>query len=107
MSSIAPIVSEAVSVARQLLSKDMLAKAGLQTSGALSAAAAPIGFGAGLLCGAAVGMLFAPKSGKELRAELKAALGRGMKRARDVLPHGQEPTDQGAQADNETSAVFS
>ncbi|MCA9591655.1 MAG: YtxH domain-containing protein [Myxococcales bacterium] len=105
MSPIASIVTQAISVVRELAQKDVLTKAGLaKTGGTLGTLATPIGFGAGLVCGVAAGMLLAPKSGAELRAELVQKARSGMNRVKDALPTGAKPN---VEKSHETSAVLS
>jgi len=48
-------------------------------------------FGAGLLVGAGLGVLFAPRAGKQLRGELKDRFEEGMPRAKEVI---QSAVDQ-------------
>jgi hypothetical protein len=51
-------------------------------------------FGAGLLVGAGLGVLFAPKAGTELRSDIGNGVGKVGQKAREltarVLPHGSE-----------------
>jgi YtxH-like protein len=62
--------------------KDILSALGLETESSFWTAAAA-GFGVGCLVGAAVAIMVAPKSGKELRSDLSD-------KARDLISRGKE-----------------
>jgi gas vesicle protein len=62
--------------------KDILSALGLETESSFWTAAMA-GFGVGCLVGAAVAIMVAPKSGKELRSDLSD-------KARDLISRGKE-----------------
>ena len=47
-------------------------------------------FGAGMLVGAGLGVLFAPRTGRQLRGELKERFEEGMPRAKEVIQSAVE-----------------
>lgn len=61
-------------------------------------------FGAGVLVGVGVGMLFAPRKGEELRGELKERFEEGMPRAKEVI---QSAVDQARAMSPRASAPHS
>lgn len=110
-------VSERIGSMRGINRDDVLSALGLERRRSFAASIAPIasGFAAGALAGAAIALLFAPKSGREVRRELKgrasevtrrvgAAADELMTEVRSALPHGdkeehsprlQHPLDNG------------
>lgn len=54
-----------------------------------------IGTGLGVLAGLAIGVLFAPKSGKETREDLKEAANKGLDKAVELAENGAEYARQG------------
>ncbi|MBI2897275.1 MAG: YtxH domain-containing protein [Deltaproteobacteria bacterium] len=90
-------IKDMVSRMRHMRSDDLLHLAGLQRR---RSAASQIGpalglFGAGLLLGAGLGLLFAPRSGHELRHDMKE---RTIGRLRAVREKTKETGDGGAWA---------
>jgi gas vesicle protein len=96
-------VSERFGSMRGISTDDFLSALGLERRRSFAASIAPIasGFAVGALAGAAVALLFAPKSGREVRRELKgrasevtrrvgAAADEVMTEVRNVLPHGEK-----------------
>jgi gas vesicle protein len=96
-------VSDRIGSMRAIGTDDVLSALGLQRRRSWAASVAPIasGFVAGAVAGAAVALLFAPKSGREMRRELKgradevtrrfgAAADEVMTEVRSALPHGDK-----------------
>jgi hypothetical protein len=96
------VVSERFGNIRGISADDVLSALGLERRRSFGRSIAPIasGFAAGALAGAAIALLFAPKSGREVRQELKgranevtrrvgAAAEEAMTEVRNALPHGE------------------
>lgn len=83
---------------RNLDRDDLLETLGLQRRGNVDwVVPAVTALGVGLLVGAGLGLLFAPKSGNELREDLRERLQSGL----DALP-GKAGTDQPARTPSNT-----
>lgn len=65
-----------------------------------------IGTSLGLLTGLALGVLFAPKAGKETRQDIADAANKGLDRAKDLAEQGYEYAKQGLEIANEKAQGY-
>jgi gas vesicle protein len=84
-------------MAMEFNKKDVLAALGMETdSGFWTVALA--GFGVGCLVGAAVAVMVAPKSGRELRSDL-------MEKGRDLMSRGKEELQSNMNMGNQSKPI--